>query len=80
MEIKETAAAYSYLEDALADCGMEEDGQKQCLSCVMEGRRPELLRLLNRQRRLLMQELHAAQRKVDALDHVIRSVEEQKNW
>ena len=77
MESQETAAAY--LKCALADCGFEQDARQQCLLYTSQSRWAELLRLLNRQRCILLEDLHTAQRKVDAVDYVIRLTAQQKS-
>lgn len=60
---------------ALAECGCDARDVERCAACACEGRFDDELRLLASKRRALMDELHAAQVKVDRLDYVIRAVE-----
>lgn len=63
------------LRTVLAECGCDACDIECCTACSREGRRSDELRMLARRRRVLMDELHAAQEKVDRLDYVIRAVE-----
>lgn len=65
-----------YLECSLKDCGFEEAAAAQYIRYAEENRTADLLRLLNRQRKKLMENLHTAQKRVDTVDFMIRSVEQ----
>lgn len=68
------------LERCLRDCGFDEKVSLQCMKCVRNECKADLLCLLNRQRKKLMDQLHAAQRNVDILDYMIRAVESGEAW
>lgn len=57
-------------ERCLLDCGFPGESRRQYLHCATDR-----LPLLYRQRKALMDDLHAVQRKVDAVDYLIRAVE-----
>lgn len=65
-----------YLECSLRDCGFEEQAAEQYIQYAEKDCRTEQLRLLTRQRKKLMDHLHIAQRRVDVVDFMIRSVED----
>lgn len=67
-----------YLECSLKDCGFEEAAAMQYIRYAEENRTADLLRLLNRQRKKLMDHLHAAQKRVDTVDFMIHSVEQNR--
>lgn len=62
------------LKQALVECGCDAESIGRCLTCAREGRLGDEERLLARQRRALMDELHAAQRKVDRLDYIVCAI------
>ena len=63
------------LREALAACGCDAARIEQCAALAREGRLADEERLLARQRRALMEEVRAEQRKVDRLDYVLRAIE-----
>lgn len=67
-----------YLERSLKDCGFERDAAIQYMNYAEKDRTADLLRLLNWQRKKLMDRLHEAQRSVDIVDFMIHSVEDGK--
>lgn len=67
-----------YLECSLKDCGFEETAALQYIHYAEENRTADLLRLLNRQRKKLMDSLHVIQKKVDTVDFMIHSLEQKR--
>ena len=65
-----------YLECSLRDCGFEEQPAEKSIQYAEKDCRTEQLRLLVCQRKKLMDDLHIAQRRVDVVDFMIRSVED----
>lgn len=66
----------AYIRRGLKDCGFQAAAAEEYLQYAREQRQTEQLRLLNRQRRKLMDDLHTAQKQVDVVDFMIRSLEE----
>lgn len=64
------------LQCSLRDCGFDKEDTEQYLECAAEYRIIEQLRLLNRKRKKLMDDLHMAQKRVDTVDFMIRSVKQ----
>ena len=64
------------LRCSLRDCGFPEEAAAQYLAWARQGTTGALLGLLYRQRKAAMEELHGAQRRVDILDYMIRSLRE----
>lgn len=64
------------LRCSLRDCGFPEEADAQYLAWARQGNTGALLGLLYRQRKAAMEELHGAQRRVDILDYMIRSLRE----
>lgn len=60
----------------LKDCGCDERTAKQFLAYGQEARPRDQIRLLNRRRRSLMDDLHENQKKVDCIDFMIRELEQ----
>lgn len=64
------------LRCSLRDCGFPEEAAAQYLAWARQGNIGALLGLLYRQRKAAMEALHGAQRRVDILDYMIRSLRE----
>lgn len=64
------------LRCSLRDCGFPEEAAAQYLAWARQGNTGALLGLLYRQRKAAIEELHGAQRRVDILDYMIRSLRE----
>lgn len=64
------------LRCSLRDCGFPEEAAAQYLAWARQGNTGALLGLLYRQRKAAMEALHGAQRRVDVLDYMIRSLRE----
>ena len=55
----------------LENAGCSSEDIEQFCRLARENRRPEQLRLLSRHRRLLLEEVHQCQRKLDCLDFLV---------
>ena len=64
------------LRCSLRDCGFPEEAAAQYLAWARQGNTGALLGLVYRQRKAAMEALHGAQRRVDILDYMIRSLRE----
>lgn len=64
-----------YTRRCLDDCGFSEEQKVQYLKYLESGQQNERLRLLQAQRKLLMDSLHNAQRQVDVIDYLIQKTE-----
>ena len=60
----------------LKDCGCDERTEEQFLAYEKEDRTKDQIRLLNKSRRSLMDDLHKSQKKVDCIDFIIRELEQ----
>ncbi len=66
------------LRAALAACGCDERAIERCAACVRAGRIDDGARLIARERRARLDDLHVAQQRVDRLDYVMRALERRK--
>lgn len=66
------------LRSVLAECGCDAEVVERCVACARAGRYGDEARLLARERRTRLDDLHAAQRRVDRLDYVMRALERKK--
>ncbi len=71
-------ASEADLRAALAACGCDECAIERCVACVRVGRFDDGTWLIARERRARLDELHAAQRRVDRLDYVMRALERRR--
>ena len=62
------------VHECLADAGCDEELIKQFETCQGSGLQKEQLRLLGDCRRLLLERIHAEQKKLDLLDYLIWNV------
>ena len=62
----------------LRDAGCDEETIAAFLSCVRDGRGPESLRLLKRQRSLLLDAVHQEEKKIDCLDYLVYQMKKAK--
>ena len=64
----------TYLKSCLKGCDFSTEESEQYIQYARENRTDDTLHILNRKRKLLMDNLHLAQRKVDTVDFMIRSL------
>lgn len=69
------AAHDTMLIETLRDAGCDNTEIKKFLILQKQVRKNESIRLLGRHRRALLETVHAYQKKVDTLDHVIYTLE-----
>ncbi len=72
-------ATDSILRQNLLDAGCGWDTVQRCMELVKKREDAELLRLLSRHRRELLDEVHQAEKRIDCLDYLIYQIEKQKN-
>ena len=58
----------TYLKSCLKDCDLSTEESEQYIQYTRENRTDDTLHILNRKRKLLMDNLHLAQRKADTVD------------
>jgi len=75
--VRATENSEAYIKRGLRDCGFKAAAAEEYLQYAREQRQTEQLRLLNLHRRKLMGDLHTAQKQVDVMDFLIRSLEEE---
>ena len=62
----------------LRDAGCDEQTIAAYLDCIMNGRETESLRLLKKQRSLLLDAVHREERKIDCLDYLMYQMQKAK--
>ena len=62
----------------LRDAGCDEKAIAAYLDCIMNGRETERLRLLKKQRSLLLDAVHREERKIDCLDYLMYQMQKAK--
>ena len=68
------AMSEEQIHECLADAGCDEELIKQFETCQGSGRQKEQLRLLGDYRHLLLERIHAEQKKLDLLDYLVWNV------
>lgn len=67
------------LKRMLDECGCDAESIERRLTCGCGDRVDGLIEMLREKRRTYMEELHAAQRRVDRLDYAIRLLKQEKS-
>lgn len=62
----------------LVDIGCEQNMIQHCIRLKVEHRTKELLVTLQRQRKKLLENVHAGQKQVDCLDYLVMQIEKRK--
>lgn len=65
------------LRENLTDAGCSQESIQACVSLARAERTPELLRLLSRHRKTLLDAVHRGQKQIDCLDYLIYQIEKQ---
>ena len=65
------AMSEEQIHECLADAGCDKELIKQIEACQSSGRQKDELRLLGDYRRLLLEKIHAEQKKLDLLDYLV---------
>ena len=68
------AMSEEQIHECLADAGCDKELIKEFETCQRSGRQKEQLRLLGDYRRLLLERIHAEQKKLDRLDYLVWTV------
>ena len=66
------------VHECLADAGCDKELIKQFETCQSSGRQKEQLRLLGDYRRLLLERIHAEQKKLDLLDYLLWTIKNKR--
>ena len=66
------------LRQNLLDAGCGSDTVQRCMDLVKRRESAELLRLLSRHRRELLDTVHQNEKRIDCLDYLIYQIEKQK--
>lgn len=62
----------------LIDIGCEQTMIQHCIRLNIEHRTKELLATLQKQRKKLLERVHAGQKQVDCLDYLVKRIEKEK--
>ena len=68
------AMSEEQIHECLADAGCGKELIKQIEACQSSGRQKDQLRLLGDYRRLLLEKIHAEQKKLDLLDYLVWNI------
>ncbi len=63
----------------LLDAGCGEDTLQRCMGLAREQKHSELLHVLSRHRRTLLDLVHQIEKKIDCLDYLMYQIEKQEN-
>ena len=74
----EASDTQGILRQNLLDAGCGSDTIQQCMELVKRRESAELLRLLSRHRRELLDTVHQNEKRIDCLDYLIYQIEKQK--
>lgn len=67
------------LRQNLLDAGCSGDTVRRCMDLAGKQERGELLRVLSRHRRELLELVHLSEKRIDCLDYLIYQIEKQEN-
>lgn len=67
------------LRQNLLDAGCGGDTIQQCMELAGKQERGELLRVLSRHRRELLELVHLSEKRIDCLDYLVYQIEKQEN-
>ena len=68
----------SILRQNLVDAGCGPDIVRQCMALARKRDQAELMRVLSRHRRTLLDPLHQSERRIDCLDYLVYTLEKQR--
>lgn len=74
----EASDAQGILRQNLLDAGCGPDTVQRCMALVKRQENAELLRLLSRHRRELLDRVHQNEKRIDCLDYLIYQIEKQE--
>ena len=73
----EASDTQGILRQNLLDAGCGSDTVQRCMDLVKKRENTELLRLLSRHRRELLDMVHQSEKRIDCLDYLIYQIEKQ---
>ncbi len=73
----EASDTQGILRQNLLDAGCGPDTVQRCMELIKKQKSAELLRLLSRHRRGLLDAVHENQRRIDCLDYLVYQIEKQ---
>ena len=65
------------LRQNLIDAGCSADAVQTCMALAQEKKTAELMRVLSRHRRTLLDTLHQSEKRIDCLDYLVYTIEKQ---
>ncbi len=74
----EARNTYKGIYQNLIDAGCDEDITENCMSFVNNGRIADMLPILAKHRKCLLDLLHKVQKQIDCLDYLIYTLKKQK--
>ena len=74
----EASDTQGILRQNLLDAGCGLDTVQQCMDLIKKQENAELLRLLSRHRRVLLDTVHQSEKRIDCLDYLIYQIEKRK--
>ncbi len=69
---------YNSIYQNLIDAGCDENITENCMSFVGNGRIVDMLPILTKQRKCLLDSVHKVQKQIDCLDYLIYKLKKQK--
>lgn len=69
--------AQGILRQNLIDAGCSVDAVQTCMALAQEKKTAELMRILSRHRRTLLDTLHQSEKRIDCLDYLVYTLEKQ---
>ncbi len=65
---------YGRVYQNLVDADCDEETTQRCMSLMKDGRYMDMLPVLNRHRRVLLDRVHKGQKEIDCLDYLLYSL------
>jgi len=77
--VPKASDAEGILRQNLLDAGCSGDTIRRCMDLAGKQERGELLRVLSRHRRELLELVHQSEKRIDCLDYLVYQIEKQEN-
>lgn len=71
----EASDRYGVIFQNLSDAGCDLDTAKMCTELILAGKCEQALALIKPQRKRLLEEIHANQKRIDSLDFLVYKIE-----
>lgn len=75
----EASDTQGILRQNLIDAGCGADTIRRCMDLARKRERRELLRVLSRHRRALLNAVHEGEKRIDCLDYLVYQIEKREN-